>query len=171
MFMIVGWPSVGALSKRSETTDREANKNRKEQETEPNRPNRTEPSNFGTGRNQTRDRTEPNQTETWRVQKAQAQPHRSRKKHVPNRTEPNRCFFLKKVRNRNESNRTGSFLWLLCLVVRYRLPQGNRLCLTACCEEARANLSLTAHQPLPFGGHDFKWEPHKTTPTPAPKVH
>ena len=59
------------------------------------------------GRNRTRNRTEPNRTEPRRVRKAQAELRRTGKCNFPNRTEPQNC---RKVRNRNESNRTDSFL-------------------------------------------------------------
>ena len=75
--------------------------------TEPAELNRIEPSNSGTGRNWTRKRTEPNRTEPLRVRKTQAEPHQTGKSNFPNRTEP---MNFRKVRNRNESNRTGSFL-------------------------------------------------------------
>ena len=53
-------------------------------------PNRTEPFNFGTGRNRTRNRTEPNRTEPRRVRKTQAEPRRTGESTFPNRTAPNR---------------------------------------------------------------------------------
>ena len=59
-------------------------------------PNRTEPLNFGTGRNRTRNRTEPNR-------KAQAEPRRTGKNMFTNRTEP--MIFRRKVPNRTEPNR------------------------------------------------------------------
>ena len=59
--------------------------------TEPAEPNRTEPCNFGTGRNRTRNRTEPNRTEPRRLQKkTQAELCLTGKTNCPNRTKPNR---------------------------------------------------------------------------------
>ena len=73
------------------------------------KPNRTEPLNSGTSRNRTRNRTEPNQTEPRRVRNTQAEPRRTGNNSLsePNGTEP---MNVRKVRNQNESNRTGSFL-------------------------------------------------------------
>ena len=75
---------------------------RKQLETEPNRPTRTEPnrtepsnSNFGTGRNRTRKRTEPNWTEPLRVQKTQAEPRRTGTNN--DQTEPNRNDDFSKI--------------------------------------------------------------------------
>ena len=74
--------------------------------TEPAEPNWTKPFNSGTGRNRTRKRTEPNRTESRRVRKVQAEPRWTGKMQFLNRTEP---INFRKGRNRNESNRTGSF--------------------------------------------------------------
>ena len=77
--------------------------------TEPAGPNRTEPFISGTGRNRTRNRIKPNRNEPRRVRKTQAEPCRTGKKYIsePNRTQP---INDRKVWNRNESNRTVSFL-------------------------------------------------------------
>ena len=65
--------------------------------TEPAKPNRTGPCNFGTGQNQTRNRTESDRATT----------------------EPNQLIFEEKIRKRNESNRTGAFLFQ---VAWFRIP-------------------------------------------------
>ena len=87
---------LNALRSRDMITGRE------ELETEPNR---TEPFNSVTGWNRMRNRTEPNRTVPRRVRKTQAEPNRTGKQ-IFVRTEPNRIN-LRKVRNRNESKRTG----------------------------------------------------------------
>ena len=63
---------------------------RKERETEPNRPNRTEPSNFGTGRN--RQRNQPRN-----------RPRNRTRNRTRNQTEPNRWIWEK---SGTETNRT-----------------------------------------------------------------
>ena len=76
---------------------------RNEWETEPNRPNRTEPFNSRIGRNRTQNRTEPNRTEPRRVRKTQAEQRRTGEKIFPNRTEPHRLICEK---SGTETNRT-----------------------------------------------------------------
>ena len=87
---------------------------RKEEETEPNRPNRTEPNRLisepaGTGRGNEPKRTGPRHYASEKrrpncvePRKIFSEPNRT------NRTDPMNC---RKVRNRKESNRTGSFLF------------------------------------------------------------
>ena len=99
--------TIACLSYTSFVDGQEKIRNR----TGPAEPNRTDPLNFGNGRNRTQNRTEPNRTEPPCVRKTQAEPHRTGKNNCPepNRTEP---MNLRKVRHRNESNRTGSFLYV-----------------------------------------------------------
>ena len=80
---------------------------RKEWESEPNRPNRTEPFNYGTGWNRTRNRTEPDRATTRPKNAGQTASIQDKLNSETNRTEP---INLRKVRNRNESNPTGFFL-------------------------------------------------------------
>ena len=74
------------------------------------KPNRTEPNRLilepaGTGRGH-----EPNRTEPRRVRKPQAELRRTGRNYFPNRIEPEAVNCSGKVRNRNKSNRTDSFL-------------------------------------------------------------
>ena len=80
----------------------------------PNRTGRTEPNRTvwfwnRPDRNRTQKRTEPNRTEPRCVRTA----GRTGKCICPYRTEPNRMNFRKRIQNRKESNRTGSFLLLV----------------------------------------------------------
>ena len=84
---------------------------RNERNKKPNPTGRTEPFNPGTGlnRNPTRNRAEPNRTRPSHATSEKRRPNRverTGKIKSPNRSEP---MNFRKVRNRNESNRTGSF--------------------------------------------------------------
>ena len=83
-----------------------------EEETEPSRPNRTEPGNFRRRPelDAETNRTEPDRATTRPKSAGWSALNREMYFSEPNRTEPNRLIFERQVRNRNESNRIGSFL-------------------------------------------------------------
>ena len=91
---------------------------RKEQETEPNRPKRTEPVNSGTGRNRTRNRTEPDRATTRPKNAGRTASNRENSFSEPNQTEPIN-FRKSPEAKRTEPNR---FLPVLCTRHRCQKP-------------------------------------------------